>query len=91
MRLYRIHPHSCFLYLGSILVDEYAELEGCVAGLLEMLQVTFLFGGKKKDFRLTQLNQALLPENVFFTPIRCTYTSLLETDGMASNYFYLST
>ena len=40
MRLYRVHPHSCFLYLGSILVDEYAELPGCVPGLLEMLQVT---------------------------------------------------
>lgn len=36
--LYRVHPHSCFLYLGSILVDEYAELPGCVPGLLEMMQ-----------------------------------------------------
>ena len=35
--LYQSHPHSCFLYLGSILVDEYAHLEVCIAGLLEML------------------------------------------------------
>ena len=40
VQLYRVHPHSCFLYLGSILVDEYAELPGCVPGLLEMLQVS---------------------------------------------------
>jgi transportin-3 len=38
VRLYISHPHSCFLYLGSILVDEYAHLTGCVAGLLEMLR-----------------------------------------------------
>lgn len=29
---------SCFVYLGSILVDEYASEEGCVPGLLGMLQ-----------------------------------------------------
>ncbi|KAB7503111.1 Transportin-3 [Armadillidium nasatum] len=29
---------SCFVYLGSILVDEYASEEGCVSGLLNMLQ-----------------------------------------------------
>ena len=27
-----------FLFQGSILVDEYAHLTGCVSGLLEMLQ-----------------------------------------------------
>lgn len=36
--LYRIHQHSCFLYLGSILVDEYASDNACVQGLLDMLQ-----------------------------------------------------
>ena len=36
--LYQRHPHSCFLYLGSILVDEYAHLGGnYVEGLLQML------------------------------------------------------
>ena len=35
--LYQSHPHSCFLYLGSILVDEYAHLDVCITGLLEML------------------------------------------------------
>lgn len=38
--LYSVHRHSCFLYLGSILVDEFAtdsESE-CVWNLLQMLQ-----------------------------------------------------
>ncbi|KAJ0012727.1 hypothetical protein NQD34_017061 [Periophthalmus magnuspinnatus] len=36
--VYQVHPHSCFLYLGSILVDEYGMEEGCRQGLLDMLQ-----------------------------------------------------
>lgn len=36
--LYRLYQHSCFLYLGSILVDEYACENDCVQGLLDMLQ-----------------------------------------------------
>ncbi|CAH1407920.1 unnamed protein product [Nezara viridula] len=36
--LYSQHEHSCFLYLGSILVDEYASEPGCIQGLLDMLQ-----------------------------------------------------
>lgn len=36
--IYSAHPHSCFLYLGSILVDEFSHLPGCVSGLLSMLQ-----------------------------------------------------
>ncbi|KAK6636318.1 hypothetical protein RUM43_009977 [Polyplax serrata] len=36
--LYNVHRHSCFLYLGSILVDEFACEPQCVPGLLEMLQ-----------------------------------------------------
>lgn len=35
--LYSHHPHSSFLYLGSILVDEYAT-SNCVSGLLNMVQ-----------------------------------------------------
>ncbi|XP_055375731.1 transportin-3 [Condylostylus longicornis] len=38
IHLYSIHYHSCFLYLGSILVDEFAKSEECTAGLLEMLK-----------------------------------------------------
>ena len=38
--LYQTHQHSCFLYLGSILVDEYGTESGCVPGLLDMLQVS---------------------------------------------------
>lgn len=36
--IYQQHQHSCFLYLGSILVDEYGMEIGCVQGLLDMLQ-----------------------------------------------------
>ncbi|KAF5302301.1 hypothetical protein FQA39_LY10340 [Lamprigera yunnana] len=39
--LYNSYQHSCFLYLGSILVDEYGSDPNCVLGLLEMLQ-TFI-------------------------------------------------
>lgn len=39
--VYQVYPHSCFLYLGSILVDEYGMEEGCRQGLLDMLQVSF--------------------------------------------------
>lgn len=38
--VYQVFPHSCFLYLGSILVDEYGMEEGCRQGLLDMLQVS---------------------------------------------------
>ena len=37
--LYSARGHSCYLYLGSILVDEYAGEAGCIPGLLQMLQV----------------------------------------------------
>ncbi|XP_023652672.1 transportin-3-like [Paramormyrops kingsleyae] len=36
--VYQQYPHSCFLYLGSILVDEYGMEDGCRQGLLDMLQ-----------------------------------------------------
>ena len=38
IQLYSRHYHSCFLYLGSILVDEYASDAKCEAGLLGMLE-----------------------------------------------------
>ncbi|XP_025097718.1 transportin-3-like isoform X1 [Pomacea canaliculata] len=38
VQLYAVHQHSCFLYLGSILVDEYGCEAGCITGLLDMLQ-----------------------------------------------------
>ncbi|KAL4659483.1 transportin-3 isoform X2 [Arapaima gigas] len=38
LSVYQVYPHSCFLYLGSILVDEYGMEEGCKQGLLDMLQ-----------------------------------------------------
>ncbi|KAI4481697.1 hypothetical protein M0804_009218 [Polistes exclamans] len=38
VQLYATHQHSSFLYLGSILVDEYATDIDCVSGLLNMLE-----------------------------------------------------
>ena len=38
VQIYDTHKHSCFLYLGSILVDEYATDSTCINGLLDMLQ-----------------------------------------------------
>ncbi|XP_012271220.1 transportin-3 isoform X2 [Orussus abietinus] len=38
VELYAAHQHSCFLYLGSVLVDEYASDMECVSGLLGMLE-----------------------------------------------------
>lgn len=38
VHLYEARGHSCYLYLGSILVDEYANETGCIPGLLNMLQ-----------------------------------------------------
>lgn len=34
--VYGTNPHSCFLYLGSILVDEYGDEAGCIPGLIGM-------------------------------------------------------
>ena len=51
VELYQEKSHSCYLYLGSILVDEYAGESGCIPGLLSMLQAfitptyTILRGG----------------------------------------------
>lgn len=36
--LYSDFGHSCFVYLGSILVDEYGTEEGCIPGLIQMLE-----------------------------------------------------
>lgn len=39
VHLYELHQHSCFLYLGSILIDEFANVsDQCTQGLLSMLQ-----------------------------------------------------
>ena len=37
IELYTAHHHSCYLYLGSILVDEYGRWRTCIPGLLDML------------------------------------------------------
>lgn len=36
--IYAAHKHSCLLYLGSILVDEFGTDNTCISGLLSMLE-----------------------------------------------------
>ena len=36
--MYNSSGHSCFVYLGSILTDEYGTEPGCIAGLIQMLE-----------------------------------------------------
>lgn len=39
VEIYATHHHSCFLYLGSVLVDEFANVsDQCTRGLLDMMQ-----------------------------------------------------
>uniref|UniRef100_A0A2P2I2C8 Transportin-3-like n=1 Tax=Hirondellea gigas TaxID=1518452 RepID=A0A2P2I2C8_9CRUS len=38
VKLYSESGYSCFVYLGSILVDEYGTEAGCVGGLISMLE-----------------------------------------------------
>lgn len=39
VELYATHHHSCFLYLGSVLVDEFANVnDDCTRGLLQMME-----------------------------------------------------
>ncbi|KAH8376949.1 hypothetical protein KR093_002325 [Drosophila rubida] len=52
--LYALQHHSCFLYVGSILVDEFAKSNTCIAGLLEMLQAFI-----EPTFGLLQLENGL--------------------------------
>lgn len=52
--LYNQHRHSCFLYLGSILVDEFARLDDCTNGLLEMLKAFI-----EPTFNMLQMDNGL--------------------------------
>lgn len=54
VQLYLTNQHSCFLYLGSILVDEYASDHACAAGLVRMLEA---FIGP--TFTILQVNDGL--------------------------------
>lgn len=55
IHIYSTYKHSCFLYVGSILVDEYATNSNCVQGLLDMLQAflepTFLLLQEENGFK----------------------------------------
>ncbi|CAH0560696.1 unnamed protein product [Brassicogethes aeneus] len=56
VRIYSHFKHSCFLYVGSILVDEYAADASCVQGLLDMLHAfiepTFLVLQEENGLRM---------------------------------------
>lgn len=52
VRLYNSHHHSCFLYLASILVDEYGSENDCIGGLISMLEALL-----PRAFQLLQESQ----------------------------------
>lgn len=55
VHLYELHQHSCFLYLGSILVDEFAMVsDQCTQGLLSMLQAFI-----EPTFKILQMENGL--------------------------------
>lgn len=43
MSIYEQYPHSCLLYLASILVDEYSGMSEIQDDLVSMLKVIFNF------------------------------------------------
>lgn len=57
--LYRRKHFSCFLYLGSILVDIYGTEEGFKSGLIEMMQVS-----KQEELKFAVFETKLV---IFFT------------------------
>jgi len=40
MQVYQHWKHSCFLYLGSIIVDEFGLVSSCQSGLVTMVHVS---------------------------------------------------
>uniref|UniRef100_A0A1B0GKH3 Putative nuclear transport regulator n=1 Tax=Lutzomyia longipalpis TaxID=7200 RepID=A0A1B0GKH3_LUTLO len=54
VHLYALYQHTCFLYLGSILVDEFAKNTSCTKGLLDMLQAFI-----EPTFQLLQVENGL--------------------------------
>ena len=42
MLIYQQWKHSCFLYLGSIIVDEFGLVASCQPGLVTMVHVSKL-------------------------------------------------
>lgn len=51
---YTTNKHSCLLYLGSILVDEFGHDSRCIAGLLQMLEAFI-----KPTFEILQMENGL--------------------------------
>jgi transportin-3 len=51
---YANYKHSCLLYLGSILVDEFGHDMRCIAGLLQMLEAFI-----KPTFEILQMENGL--------------------------------
>jgi len=43
MLIYQQWKHSCFLYLGSIIVDEFGLVASCQPGLVTMVHVSKLY------------------------------------------------
>lgn len=49
IQVYSATHHSCFLYLGSILVDEFGTDKTCVPGLIQMLEVCTVYSRRILD------------------------------------------
>ena len=79
MSLYEAHPHSCCLYLGSILVDEYGMEASCIQLLLSMLQVPSLLSvcsqlaAGRRDGDISPI-----PPRNFYVASSCLWGSLLS-------------
>lgn len=54
VQIYALHKHSCLLYLGSILVDEFGNDRTCVLGLLKMLEAFI-----EPTFKILQIDDGL--------------------------------
>lgn len=69
--LYQDHPHSCFLYLGSVLVDEYGYESACVPLLLNMLQALSVPAFKMLEESNGLQNHPDTVDDLFRLTLRC--------------------
>ncbi|CAB3980536.1 transportin-3-like isoform X2 [Paramuricea clavata] len=78
IQVYSTTHHSCFLYLGSILVDEFGTSKNCVSGLIKMLEAfcppTFAFLSSPEAF----VHHPDTVDDLFRLCTRCVQTCPIE-------------
>ncbi|XP_028408410.1 transportin-3-like [Dendronephthya gigantea] len=78
IQVYSATHHSCFLYLGSILVDEFGTNKSCVPGLIQMLEAfcppTFSFLSSSDAF----VRHPDTIDDLFRLCTRCVQTCSVE-------------